>query len=59
MVRDFQADIKITANEDTFKPVQIIPFYDKDKIIAEHLETLINFILSKDEDEMETLRFIK
>lgn len=55
MVRNFEAEITLVVNNQQDKVVHIIPFYDKDKDIAKHLEELVNYTLLNDSDELEVL----
>jgi hypothetical protein len=50
------ADIKVTIGNTSKKTVQIIPFNDKDKIIAKQLEDVLNHVLYTDEDAGNSLR---
>jgi len=49
MQKEFTADININTNKSSTKIVRIIPFSDRDKIVAKTLEEILNHHLTHDE----------
>lgn len=49
MARNFSADIELNPSK-SGNIVSIIPFSDKDKVIAKHLENILNYELRYNND---------